>query len=80
MARPPDLVRTTDGAHTLTIGEQSVVEGFDYRAVAEGTATLLQALQSDLSPNPFLQIPDTPQGARSSGSAAPPFPRPVPAL
>jgi hexosaminidase len=44
MARPPELVRTTDGAHTLAIGDQAVVEGFDYRAVAEGTATLLQAL------------------------------------
>jgi hexosaminidase len=45
VARPPELVRTTDGAHTLTIGEQAVVEGFDYRAVAEGTATLLQAIR-----------------------------------
>ena len=45
VARPPALVRTTDGAHTLTIGEQAVVEGFDYRAVAEGTATLLQAIR-----------------------------------
>ena len=44
VARPPALLRTTDGAHTLTIGEQAVVEGFDYRAVAEGSATLLQAL------------------------------------
>ncbi len=44
VARPPAMVRTTDGAHTLTIGEQAVVEGFDYRAVAEGTATLLQAI------------------------------------
>ncbi|MEI7900418.1 MAG: family 20 glycosylhydrolase [bacterium] len=44
VARPPDLIRTTDGAHTLTIGEQAVVEGFDYRAVAEGSATLLQTL------------------------------------
>ena len=44
VARPPALVRTTDGAHTLNIGEQAVVEGFDYRAVAEGSATLLQAL------------------------------------
>ncbi len=44
VARPPVLLRTTDGAHTLNIGEQAVVEGFDYRAVAEGSATLLQAL------------------------------------
>ncbi|MCX6875673.1 MAG: family 20 glycosylhydrolase [Verrucomicrobia bacterium] len=44
VARPPALLRTTDGAHSLTIGEQAVVEGFDYRAVAEGSATLLQAI------------------------------------
>jgi len=42
--RPPDLVRTTDGAHTINIDQQAVVAGFDYRAVAEGTATLLQAI------------------------------------
>jgi hexosaminidase len=45
VARPPELLRTTDGAHTLTIGAQAVVEGFDYRAVVEGTATLLQAIR-----------------------------------
>jgi len=43
-ARPPDLVRTTDGAHTINIDQQAVVAGFDYRALAEGTATLLQAI------------------------------------
>jgi hexosaminidase len=37
-------VRTRDGAHSLTIGDQAVVEGFDYRAVAEGTSTVLQCL------------------------------------
>ena len=40
-----EVVRTRDYAHTLTVGNMAVVEGFDYRAVAEGTATLLQALQ-----------------------------------
>jgi len=45
VTRPPALVRTTDGAHTLTIGTQAVIDGFDYRAVAEGTVTLLQALR-----------------------------------
>jgi Glycosyl hydrolase family 20, catalytic domain/Glycosyl hydrolase family 20, domain 2 len=45
VARPPELLRTTDGAHTLTVDAQAVVEGFDYRAVAEGTATLLQAIR-----------------------------------
>src|SRR5262245_37080069 len=38
------LVRTRDGAHGVTVGDQALVEGFDYRAVAEGSATLLQAL------------------------------------
>jgi hexosaminidase len=37
-------VRTTDGAHKITIDEQAVVAGFDYRATAEGTATILQLL------------------------------------
>jgi len=42
--RNREPTRTTDGAHTLAIGEQAVVTGFDYRATAEGTATLLQLL------------------------------------
>jgi hexosaminidase len=37
-------VRTTDGAHHITIGEQAVVAGFNYRATAEGTTTILQLL------------------------------------
>jgi hexosaminidase len=36
--------RTTDGAHAIAIDRQAVVTGFDYRATAEGTATLLQLL------------------------------------
>ena len=44
MLRNREPERTTDGAHTITIGEQAVVEGFDYRATAEGTATILQLL------------------------------------
>jgi hexosaminidase len=39
-----ELVRTPDGAYRLTVGDRAVVEGFDYRAAAEGSATLLQAL------------------------------------
>jgi hexosaminidase len=38
------VTRTTEGAHTVSIGEQAVVEGFDYRATAEGTSTILQLL------------------------------------
>jgi hexosaminidase len=36
--------RTTDGAHAIVIDDRAVVEGFDYRATAEGTATILQLL------------------------------------
>ena len=53
-----EVVRTREGAYRLTVGNQMKtvgnqmktvgnqvkVEGFDYRAVAEGTATLLQAI------------------------------------
>lgn len=42
--RNRELVRTSDGAHMITIGEQAIVEGFDYRAAAEGTSTILQLL------------------------------------
>jgi hypothetical protein len=42
--REQKIVRVRDYVHTLTVDQQAVVEGFDYRAVAEGTATLLQAL------------------------------------
>jgi hexosaminidase len=37
-------VRTTDGAHTVVIDRQAVVTGFDYRATAEGSSTILQLL------------------------------------
>jgi Glycosyl hydrolase family 20, catalytic domain/Glycosyl hydrolase family 20, domain 2 len=42
--RNREPVRTTDGAHTIVIREQAVIEGFDYRATAEGTSTILQLL------------------------------------
>ncbi|MDB5310183.1 MAG: hypothetical protein JWO38_4385 [Gemmataceae bacterium] len=42
--RNREPVRTTDGAHTVTIDQLAVVEGFDYRATAEGTSTILQLL------------------------------------
>ncbi|MCX6873619.1 MAG: family 20 glycosylhydrolase [Verrucomicrobia bacterium] len=35
---------TRDFAHAITVSDRAVVEGWDYRAVCEGTATLLQAL------------------------------------
>ncbi|MEI7834805.1 MAG: family 20 glycosylhydrolase, partial [Planctomycetota bacterium] len=42
-----EVVRTRDYAHTVTVDEQAVVEGWDYRAVCEGTATILQALRDN---------------------------------
>src|SRR5262249_41247745 len=42
--RKRELVRTTHGAHTIDIDRRAVVTGFDYRATAEGSSTLLQLL------------------------------------
>ncbi len=39
-----EVTRTTDGAHAITIGDRAVIRGFDYRATAEGTSTILQLL------------------------------------
>ncbi len=38
------IVRTRNFAHTIEVGGKAVVEGWDYRAVCEGTATILQAI------------------------------------
>ncbi len=42
--RQREPVRTTDGAHVIAIDQQAVVTGFDYRATAEGSSTILQLL------------------------------------
>lgn len=42
--RDRQVVRTAEVAHTVTIGNAAVVEGCNYQAVAEGSATVLQAL------------------------------------
>jgi hexosaminidase len=39
-----EVKRVRDYAHTINIDDTCVVEGWDYRSVCEGTATLLQAL------------------------------------
>jgi hexosaminidase len=44
MVRERELKRTTEGAHAIAIDRQAVVTGYDYRATAEGTATILQLL------------------------------------
>jgi len=38
------VVRTRDYAHTIVVSDKAVVEGWDYRAVCEGTATLVQSI------------------------------------
>ncbi len=35
---------TRDFAHSIVVGDSAVVEGWNYRAVAEGTATILQSI------------------------------------
>jgi hypothetical protein len=42
--RDREPARTTDGAHSIVIDQQAVVTGFDYRATAEGSSTILQLL------------------------------------
>ena len=44
MLRQREPVRSTDGAHTIAIDQQAVITGFDYRATAEGSSTILQLL------------------------------------
>lgn len=39
-----EVVRTREGAYRLDAKDLVAIEGYDYRAVAEGTATLLQAI------------------------------------
>ena len=59
----PALGLTRDFSHTIVIGENAVVEGWDYRAVCEGTSTLLQALsgKSGSFTFPRMTIQDWPQ-------------------
>jgi hexosaminidase len=44
MVKSGAVVRTNEGAYRMTVKGGVRVEGYDYRAVAEGTATLLQAV------------------------------------
>ena len=44
--RQGKLVRTRDGAHRIEAGKFVTIEGFDRRAVAEGTSTLLQLTEA----------------------------------
>jgi hypothetical protein len=58
-----EVVRTRDLAHTIDVGDMAVVEGWDYRATAEGTATLLQAITEQAGEYliPAMKIKDWPQ-------------------
>ena len=38
------VVKTRDMAHTIEVTDKAVVEGWDFRAVCEGTASLLQSI------------------------------------
>jgi hexosaminidase len=60
--RVREPARTTDGAHAIAIDQQAVVTGFDYRATAEGSSTLLQLLGTTEGGArlPRLQIHDWP--------------------
>src|SRR5262249_51920346 len=62
MLRKCEPVRTTDGAHSIAIDEKAVVTGFDYRATAEGSSTILQLLgrRHDSFRLPRLTITDWP--------------------
>jgi hexosaminidase len=40
-----EVVKTRDFAHTISVSDKCVVEGWDYRSVCEGTATLLQTVK-----------------------------------
>ncbi|MCY2930385.1 MAG: family 20 glycosylhydrolase [Planctomycetota bacterium] len=56
------VVRTRDFAHTVVVADTAVVTGWDYRAVCEGTATLLQALtvQEGKAALPKMTVKDWP--------------------
>ncbi|MEI7836953.1 MAG: family 20 glycosylhydrolase, partial [Planctomycetota bacterium] len=45
--RGQDVIKTRDLAHTIAVTDRTVIEGWDYRALCEGTATLLQAIVED---------------------------------
>ncbi len=57
-----DVLKTREYAHTISVTDRIVIEGWDYRAVCEGTATLLQAivLDGDKVSVPKMTIKDWP--------------------
>ncbi|MCY2929398.1 MAG: family 20 glycosylhydrolase [Planctomycetota bacterium] len=57
-----DVVQVRDYAHTISVTDRVAIEGWDYRAVCEGTATLLQAivLESGKASVPKMTVKDWP--------------------
>jgi len=57
-----DVLRTREYAHTIAVTDRVAIEGWDYRAVCEGTATLLQAivLEGDKVSVPKMTVKDWP--------------------
>jgi len=57
-----EVVKTRDFAHTISVTDTCVVEGWDYRSVCEGTATLLQTVkyQGGKASLPKMEIKDWP--------------------
>lgn len=57
-----DVLKTREYAHTIAVTDRTVIEGWDYRAACEGTATLLQALvlQGDAAFVPKMTVKDWP--------------------
>ena len=57
-----EVVKTRDLAHTISVTDKCVVEGWDYRAACEGTATLLQTIryQDGKASLPRMEIKDWP--------------------
>ena len=60
--RGQEVLKTRDYAHTIAVTDRIVIEGWDYRAVCEGTTTLLQAIvmQGDTASVPKMTVKDWP--------------------
>jgi len=57
-----DVLKTREYAHTIAVTDRVAIEGWDYRAVCEGTSTLLQAivLEGDKASVPRMTVKDWP--------------------
>ncbi|MCY2929013.1 MAG: family 20 glycosylhydrolase [Planctomycetota bacterium] len=61
-AQNVSIVRTRDMAHTISVADQAVVEGWDVRAVCEGTASLVQSIAGGKGKSslPHMEVKDWP--------------------